>query len=335
MATIAAQVEQSASARNPARTDETHLRIRPLGLAGALDQAVLLLRDHLGPLLKTALLIAVVPRFIAFYIGQGGMEEAVRPLNVPGQGGPDDLWNVFQHFAVVTVPLYFVCNRIMEPLALGALVYQSAAILHGQQAGVGASIRHSLRRLFPLAIAWGLRWLCIFVGFNFCCIIPGILLAGLFIVALPAIVLEGIGPFAGLGRSIDLTKGRFLPAVGLAVVLSVVEYNVLALSQFVPVSAATAVAHALLYAAVLPLYAAAVTTFYFAGRCLTENYDLEVLAAAVASGPIDETAPESSPYISPRERWSPDAAAHDVPGASEPIPEPPAADDATEPTAGE
>jgi hypothetical protein len=321
MATIAAQ---------PVQTDQVAFRIRPLGLGGSLDQAILLLRHHVGPLLKTSLAITAVPMFVAFYIGFGGIEEAVRPLSIPGQGRPEDIWVMFEHMGLVMLPLLFVAYRVIEPFALAALIYQSAAILHGQPPAMGNSIRHSLRRVLPLCVMWLIRWLCIKVGLVFC-YIPGILLAGLFITALPAVVLEGAGPFGGLGRSIDLTKKRFLPAVGLAVVLFMIEYNVTGLAQMVPVSAATAVAHALLYAAVLPVYAAAVTTFYFAGRCLTENYDLQVLTAEVAAGPADETAPESSPYVPVRERWSPEAADLETGRAADATPAPPAAD--TAPTA--
>lgn len=325
MATVAAQSVQ---------TQETHFRIRPLGLGGSLDQAILLLRHHVGPLVKTSLAITAVPMFIAFYIGFGGVEEAVRPLSIPGQGRPEDVWAMFEHMGMVMLPLLFVAYRVIEPLALGALIYQSAAILHGQTPAIGESIRHSLRRVFALCVMWLVRWLCIKVGLVFC-YIPGILLAGLFIAALPAVVLEGAGPFGGLGRSIDLTKKRFLPAVGLAVVLFMIEYNVTGLAQMIPVSAATAVAHALLYAAVLPVYAAAVTTFYFAGRSLTENYDLQVLAAEVADGPVDETAPVTSPYVSVRERWSPEAADLGTPGPTETAPEAPSADAAPASPAGE
>lgn len=316
MATIAAQ---------PVQTEEAAFRIRPLGLGGSLDQAVLLLRYYVGPLLKTSLAITAVPMFVATYIGKGGIEEALRPLSMPGQGGPEDIWRMFEHVGLVTMPLLFVAYRVLEPLALAALVYQCAAILHGEPPPMGQSIRRGLRRLFPLCVMWLVRWMCIKVGLMFC-YIPGILLAGLFIAALPAFVLEGAGPFGGLGRSIDLTKKRFLPAVGLAVVLFMIEYNLIGLSEMVPVSAATAVAQALLYAAVLPIYAAAVTTFYFAGRCLTENYDLEVLTAAVAGGPVDETSPEASPYPSARERWSPETADLDTSGVTAAPAEPPDAD---------
>ena len=40
----------------------------------------------------------------------------------------------------------------------------------------------------------------------------------------------------------------------------------------------------------LPFYAAACTTYYFSGRCETEHYDVEVLAAAVAQCPVEELA---------------------------------------------
>jgi hypothetical protein len=259
-------------------------RIRPLALGGALDEAVDVVRDRYIPLFRTSLLLTFLPMSIAVYFGYGRLEQHVQKFSIPGQAGPDDFLALMQEFGTVTMPLLFLAYRVAEPIALGALVLHSAAALHGRTLSLRDAVRTSLIRSAPLVAMWLVRWMAIKVSLMFC-YIPGILVAGLFISALPALMLEDRGPLAALGRSAQLNRNRLLPAAGLAIVLFLIESFQMVLPELVTVLSVRALLHAGCYAALLPLYAAACTAYYYSGRCEMEHYDLQVLAAEVAREP--------------------------------------------------
>ncbi len=272
-------------------------RIRELSIGGVLDEALLLVRERFGTLLKVSLAILAVPLTVAMYFGLGPIQEIAESLGDPARMRPEDLIEMFTHLGVITLPLMAIAYRIAEPLALGALVFIVAGAILGKRPGVGEAIRRSLRRAWPLIAMWFLRWICVQIG-TMACYIPGILLAGLFSVALPAIMLERKGPLAGMGRSIELNKQRMLPACGLILLLGLIESSMVQLGQLLPSILLQSLAVAVLYSCTLGLYAAGVTVFYFSGRCKVENYDLQLLAEEVAAAPVDEGTTEERTLFS-------------------------------------
>jgi hypothetical protein len=258
-------------------------RIRPLALGGALDEAVLVIRGHFVPLFKTSLLVTFVPMAIAVYLGYGRLERHAQRFSIPGQAGPDDLLALLREFGTVTMPLLFLAYRVAEPIALGALVLHCAAALHGRPLSLRHAVRASLIRSAPLVALWLVRWITIKISLIFC-YFPGILVAGLFLSALPALMLEDRGPLGALGRSVELNRKRMLPAAGLAIVLFLIESYQMFLPEIVPILSVRSLLHAGCYAALLPMYAAACTTFYYSGRCELEHYDVQLLAAEMARG---------------------------------------------------
>jgi len=88
------------------------------------------------------------------------------------------------------------------------------------------------------------------------------------VAAIPAISIEGIGAFAGLGRSMGLTNGNRLRIIGIAAVCYIAYFILLAIFQMASLwlmrQAATADAslgHAL-YWVLFPLFVVLATTFF-------------------------------------------------------------------------
>lgn len=273
-------------------------RIRELSIGGVLDEALLLVRERFATLLKVSLAILLLPLTVAMYFGLGPIQELAESFGDPARMRPDDLVEMFTHLGVITLPLMAVAYRVAEPLALGALVFIVAGTIMGKQPTVGEAIRRSLRRAWPLIAMWFLRWICVQIG-TMACYVPGILLAGLFSVALPAIMLERKGPLAAMGRSIELNKQRMLPAMGLILLLGLIESSMVQLGQLMPGILLQSLAVGLLYSCTLSVYAAGVTVFYFSGRCKVENYDLQLLAEQVAAEDEAAEPPEERTLFSP------------------------------------
>lgn len=102
---------------------------------------------------------------------------------------------------------------VLSAIQMGAVAYGTVQHLAGRRARFGAMLAAGFRRFFPAVAACLLCGLLI-VGGTFFLVVPGIVLACAMAVALPAVVLEGIGPIAAIQRSWDLTRDHRLRIFG-------------------------------------------------------------------------------------------------------------------------
>ena len=120
--------------------------------------------------------------------------------------------------------------------------------------------------------------------------IAGLVVMALFVLTAPAIVLEGLGPVAGMRRSWRLVKRRFWPVLGTALLGGLMASLAVSLVGLLPDSlAALASPHvrAVLDAVVgtfteafeWALVTMLATLLYFDQRIRQEGLDLEVMAA--------------------------------------------------------
>jgi len=110
-----------------------------------------------------------------------------------------------------------------------AVVNASNAAAAGRGAQLGASINAGMGRFFPLLGSWICAGLLIMLA-SLLFMVPGIILWLSFFAITPICVLEGLGPFATLRRSRELTKGLRWRLFGLLLVLMVLGLIVAALS---------------------------------------------------------------------------------------------------------
>jgi len=89
-----------------------------------------------------------------------------------------------------------------------------------QKIGVGESLGFALTRFLPLILVTIIYYLVVYVGLLLC-IVPGIIFACMYALAGQAVVLERVGPLAGMTRSAQLTqdwRGRIF-GIGALIVL--------------------------------------------------------------------------------------------------------------------
>lgn len=107
----------------------------------------------------------------------------------------------------------FVAGYVLR----AAIVHGSIAALNGRRASFGECLAKGLNHwffLFLLAIVMGLSIALGLVLF----VVPGVIMALAWSVAVPARVVEGTGVFGSLGRSAELTRGRRGAILGLTIV---------------------------------------------------------------------------------------------------------------------
>lgn len=104
----------------------------------------------------------------------------------------------------------------------GMVVKVTVTGLSGNPMGMGAAFEAGVRLFFPLLGLGIVAGLGAGLGFLLL-IVPGIILSVMWSAAAGAVVVEGRGVFAALGRSRELTRGYRWPIFGLALIYTVVS----------------------------------------------------------------------------------------------------------------
>lgn len=105
-------------------------------------------------------------------------------------------------------------------LVQGALIRGTFGQLSGKRATLSELLSTGVRFLLPLfglAIVMGVA---VFIGTIFF-VVPGLILATMWLVAAPAVVVERKGVFGSLSRSAELTRGSRWPIFGLMVIFGI------------------------------------------------------------------------------------------------------------------
>jgi hypothetical protein len=160
-------------------------------------------------------------------------ESSQSSVTTPGSDGPeydpygesaaaDDTADLVR--TVITLILMIVLPYVVT----GALIYGVLKQLHGEPAGMGDCLRVGFARLFPIFGVGILAGLLSALG-AILLIIPGVIIACMYWVAVPVAVVERPGVIASLKRSSQLTYGE-KGSIFVILLILVVLQNV---SQFV------------------------------------------------------------------------------------------------------
>ncbi|WP_262692706.1 hypothetical protein [Kordiimonas aestuarii] len=112
--------------------------------------------------------------------------------------------------------MFLMMTVVQSAIVFGAIEYQA-----GRKASIASMLKVGLRAFVPALCAAILIWVLVSIGMLLL-IIPGIIIALMVSVTIPAIVAEGLGPIAALRRSRLLTAGYRWPILGAIVVVIVV-----------------------------------------------------------------------------------------------------------------
>ena len=136
---------------------------------------------------------------------------------------PNDPTPTFAAGSLVAILLSSLLNLIVTASILYG-VYQQ---MRGQRFTVGRSLQIAAARLLPIIGVSIVSTFIIWIGLILL-VIPGIILALMLMVAVPAIVVERVGVFDALSRSKDLTEGHRLELLGLIVLYMIIMWIVMA-----------------------------------------------------------------------------------------------------------
>ena len=211
-----------------------------------------------------------------------------------------------------------VASLLVVPFMAGAISQVVAASYLGETLTAGPALTRTLRRFWALLGGWFITHvpavvvgvavvLLVFlgpgaglgvvvgVGFLGVLILGPLLLAvsALSVAVAPAIVVEELGPVAGVRRSWGLVRRRFWPVLGISLLAGLISFLVAGALGFVP--SFVALFFGLEYGWVIlaaggilaslvsePIVAIAATLIYFDLRIRTEGFDLQIIATELA-----------------------------------------------------
>ena len=181
--------------------------------------------------------------------------------------------------------------QLLSTLAIPFVAVGIAAFLAARHAGrdpsLGELLGLVLRRSPTILAAWFLVHVAEVIGMV-ACFVPGLLAMALFMVVAPVIGTERVGPIAAMQRSAQLTRRRYWPTLGNALLAGVVAWLLdQALGVLPDLLAALfgtdgagwlfLAASGLMSAIITTPFVAAVTTLHYLDlRVRTEGLDLEV-----------------------------------------------------------
>jgi ribosomal protein L40E len=162
------------------------------------------------------------------------------------------------------VALNLLVTFVFYPLANGSSIKMATQAIEKGQADLGGSVRFIISKLpwiWALSIITG-----IIVGLGFIAlIIPGIILAIMFCLAIPALLIENTGVLESMGRSRKLVSHRWLKTFALGIVLIIIIIIAAIIVSLIsaPFGVASSVVSSILSAFYSPLVPIFLTVYYF------------------------------------------------------------------------
>ncbi len=276
---------------------EPLLRLRPLGLGEILDDVFRVYRRHFWLLVGIALLLALPGLIVQLASGSaasfGFLLSALPDLANPGvlagrQPPPPP--------NLVLVGLSYLLIVVVVPFTLGAITKAAIDLVHGEPVSIRSSLMGVARRY------WALLGIALLFGLLLplaLCLPVFVWLAVRWVVAIPAMLAEGVGPIRGLDRSWTLTRGSWWRLAGILLVMYLLQYVVsgalgvvgfpIAIAvPFIPDVVRGAIVLTVQTAAaavVQPVVYLCIVLLYFDLRIRREDFDLYQLARQAVGPP--------------------------------------------------
>ena len=260
--------------------------LRPRGIGEILDSAVALYRARFTKLTLVAAAVVVPVQALSALVLLSAQPDRFS-LNVTGTVTPQYDTNslAVQLTAVIVVALVGVLSTA---LIVGVCTRIVADAYIGRSSETREAVRAVRPRVFAIVGTSLLVLLSEAIGFVFC-FVGALFPLTLFAVAIPALILEGVGVSAALSRSITLTKAHAMHVLGLVVtaqLLAAVVNGALAAGvnlllrtggSTVAVVIGQSLANTIAGILTTPFVATAIVVLYFDLRIRDEAFDVQLL----------------------------------------------------------
>ena len=260
--------------------------LRPRGIGEILDSAVTLYRARFTKLVIVAATVVVPVQVLSAIVLLSAQPDRYT-LSVTGTVSPQ-----YDSSSLATQLGAFFAVAIVSVLSTALIVAVSTRLVADAYIGRGSVTRDAVRAVRPRVFAVVGTSLIVLISEAigvFFCFVGTLVPLTLFAVALPVLILEGIGVSAAIGRSVTLTKAHVMHVLGVVVTAQLLSLTLsLALAQGVSLvlrtggsTAAVVIGQSLasMIAGVLttPFVATVTVALYFDLRIRDEAFDIQLL----------------------------------------------------------
>ncbi len=156
-----------------------------------------------------------------------------------------------------------IITLVFLPLSYGSVVKMASQEIETGQVDFTPSVRYALSRLVWIWVVGLVVGIIVFLGF-IALIVPGIILAIMFSLVLPIIIIEK-SDFKSMGRSRELASHRWLKTFALFIVFAIIIGIASAIVSFIsaPFGFASSIVSSILSALYLPLLPIMLTVYYY------------------------------------------------------------------------
>lgn len=220
-------------------TSATTLGGRRMSIGRVFERAFAAVKTNPGVILGLAFVVGAVPALVVTFLT---VQLGVASVNFM-QGMS---FRAMLAFFLVSVLISLVISAIVQ----AALTRATVSASEGRKATFGESLGTGLRVFLPLIVLAIVSGIAVAVGMVFL-LVPGIILALMWAVAVPALVIERRGVFGSLARSHELTKGAKWKILGVVLIVIVAYWllsivvGIIGLSGYGPASGGLSVANVL------------------------------------------------------------------------------------------
>ena len=215
--------------------------------------------------------------FLAAGILTGLMTIAVRSTIVipatPVHPTSQQLLAWFPTYLIAIVTSTFlsgIVSWITNSITTGITIKFTSDKLERGQANLQTSFNFTLTKILPLLAVSIITSIFIVLGF-IALVVPGVILALMFSLVYPAIMLEGTGVLGSLSRSRELVSNRWQKTFGLLFLLGIIVAIVSVVFGLIasPFGVVSPLISSILTALITPIFAIATTLYYYSMRART------------------------------------------------------------------
>jgi Uncharacterised protein family (UPF0259) len=183
--------------------------------------------------------------------------------------------------SAVSTGVSTLLNMVCSSIASGAIIYGVVQELRGRVFSIADSIQIAIRRFFPMVGVAICTGILTFLG-AILLVVPGIIVACMLYVSMPACIAERAGVFDSMSRSAFLTKGHRWQVFGMfllilvgSLILGAIAALVFAFTGDVGLRITSQAINAVVGA----FYGVIVGVFYYQLRVAKEGVDIDKIAS--------------------------------------------------------
>jgi hypothetical protein len=163
-----------------------------------------------------------------------------------------------------------IVSWITNSITTGITIKFTSDKLEKEQANLQTSFNFTLTKLLPLLAASIITGILIILGL-IAFIVPGVIIALMFSLVYPSIMLEGTSVLGSLSRSSSLVRDRWLKTFGLLLLLGIIVAIVNGVFVLIasPFGMFSPLISGILTALITPIFAIAITLYYYSMKART------------------------------------------------------------------